>query len=142
MFSGCTSLTGVTAELPALQVEPYSYQYMFDGCTSLTTAPALPATGLSNACYAEMFNGCTSLTTAPQLPATTLVTTCYQYMFDGCTRLNYIKCLATNISAFYCLLNWVSGVATNGTFVKHPDATWKSGVSGIPRGWTVEDADV
>ena len=34
---------------------------MFGGCTSLTTAPALPATTLAGGCYQEMFTGCTSL---------------------------------------------------------------------------------
>ena len=34
---------------------------MFNDCTSLTTAPALPATTLANCCYDFMFNGCTSL---------------------------------------------------------------------------------
>ena len=39
----------------------YCYYYMFNGCTSLTTAPALPATTLATGCYGNMFNGCTSL---------------------------------------------------------------------------------
>ena len=34
---------------------------MFSGCTSLTQAPALPATMLVNYCYSDMFSGCTSL---------------------------------------------------------------------------------
>ena len=38
-----------------------------------------------------MFNNCTSLTTAPELPATTLNTNCYSYMFNGCTSLKRIK---------------------------------------------------
>lgn len=51
--------------------------------------------------------------------------------------------LATNISADNCLNGWVSDVASNGTFIKHPDmTTLPSGVSGIPEGWTVEDAIV
>lgn len=33
-------------------------------------------------CYANMFNGCTSLTQAPELPATTLASYCYVSMFD------------------------------------------------------------
>ena len=37
------------------------YYYMFYGCTSLTQAPALPATTLANYCYRGMFFGCTSL---------------------------------------------------------------------------------
>ena len=65
----------------------YCFCNMFHGCTSLTTAPALPATTLGNYCYASMFHGCTSLTTAPALPATTLMNCCYYYMFYGCTSL-------------------------------------------------------
>ena len=34
---------------------------MFAGCTSLTSAPALPATTLANYCYQRMFQDCTSL---------------------------------------------------------------------------------
>ena len=39
----------------------YCYNYMFLFCTSLNTAPALPATTLGNSCYSYMFYGCTSL---------------------------------------------------------------------------------
>ena len=60
---------------------------MLNGCTSLTTAPALPATTLAENCYGSMFNGCTSLTTAPALSATTLANNCYDSMFNGCTSL-------------------------------------------------------
>ena len=60
---------------------------MFRGCTSLTTAPSLPATTLAGSCYRYMFYGCTALTTAPELPATTLHMTCYEYMFNGCTKI-------------------------------------------------------
>lgn len=88
-----------------------------------------------------MFNGCSSLTTAPELPATTLVDWCYGYMFLDCTKLNYIKMLATDISATTCLTMWVRGVASNGTFVKNPAmTTLPTGTSGIPSGWTVVDA--
>lgn len=47
-----------------------------------------PPTSISaNNCYAYMFNGCTNLTTAPALPATTLADFCYLSMFNGCTSL-------------------------------------------------------
>lgn len=36
----------------------YCYSYMFEGCTSLTTAPALPATTLASNCYYRMFYSC------------------------------------------------------------------------------------
>lgn len=39
----------------------YCYRYMFKDCTSLTTAPALPATTLARDCYNSMFKGCKSL---------------------------------------------------------------------------------
>ena len=139
MFKDCSSLT-TAPELPATTLAFMCYENMFSGCRSLTTAPELPATTLERACYKHMFNGCSSLTTAPALPATTLTIWCYRNMFYGCSNLNYIKCLATNISASKCTDNWVSGVASIGTFVKATNMTgWTTGVNGIPSGWTVED---
>ena len=87
MFSGCTSLTTAPA-LPATALANYCYMRMFQNCTSLTTGPSiLPATTLAGGCYQIMFQGCTSLTTAPELPATTLASNCYSSMFSGCTSL-------------------------------------------------------
>lgn len=166
MFQGCTSLTAAPT-LPATTLANYCYQNMFSGCTSLTTAPALPATTLTDSCYASMFSNtsltaapalpattlaeycymdmfynCRSLTTAPELPATTLVLKCYAYMFQGCTSLNYIKCLATDISATDCTSGWIYNVASSGTFVKNSSMNdWTTaGRSGIPNGWTVINA--
>jgi len=114
---------------------------MFGDCTSLTSVQSeLPATTLANMCYLAMFMGCSGLTTAPQLPATTLANYCYQSMFRDCWKLNYIKCLATDISAYECTWNWVYDVPSSGTFVKAASMTWPSGDSGIPSGWTVIDA--
>ena len=139
MFEGCSSLT-TAPELPATRLSERCYYSMFSGCTSLTTAPDLPATTLANYCYAGMFLGCTSLTAAPELPATTLARSCYSGMYNGCTNINYIKMLATDVSTPRCLNNWVDGVASTGTFIKHPDMTsLPTGVSGIPEGWTVQD---
>ena len=86
MFQDCTSLT-TAPELPATTLVGNCYYNMFYGCTSLTTAPALPATTLDNNCYCAMFRGCTALTTAPALPATTLAIGCYANMFFGCTKI-------------------------------------------------------
>ena len=77
LFYGCTSLTTAPA-LPATTLADHCYESMFNGCTSLTTAAALPATTLAGSCYRNMFYGCSSLTTAPELPATTLADNCYQ----------------------------------------------------------------
>ena len=141
MFKDCKGLT-TPPKLPATTLAPSCYMYMFNGA-GLTTAPELPATILADYCYHSMFRGCTSLTTAPELPATTLVNYCYTSMFSGCLNLNYVKCLARNPDNSFLpkyTLSWLSDVAATGTFVKHPDATWKNGANGIPTGWTVEDA--
>ena len=137
MFMGCTSLTNAP-ELPATTLASDCYYQMFSGCTGLTTAPDLPATTLAPGCYQSMFNGCTSLTTAPELPATTLAGVCYYRMFYGCTQLNYVKCLATDINASSCVSEWLSNVASTGTFVKAAGMNnWPRSTSGIPSGWTV-----
>ena len=139
MFYNCTSLT-TAPELPATTLTNLCYYGMFSGCTSLTTIPELPATTLTGNCYANMFSGCTNLTTAPELLAKTLEDNCYRNMFRNCTKLNYIKMLATDISASWCLEGWVYNVASTGTFVKDPNmTTLLTGSSGIPSGWTVEN---
>lgn len=140
LFRDCASLT-IAPELPATTLASNCYASMFSGCTSLTTAPELPATTLVSSCYYSMFYNCTSLTTVPELPATTLANYCYGYMFQNCSNLNYIKCLATDISASGCTSEWVSNVASSGTFIKHPEmSNWKTGTVGTPSGWTVVDA--
>lgn len=140
MFSDCTKLTQAP-ELPATTLAISCYSSMFQSCINLTQAPSvLPATTLASSCYNWMFKNCSSLTTTPALPATTLVDKCYNEMFESCKSLNYIKCLATDMSSDNCTGSWVSRVASTGTFVKHPDATWTTGISGIPAGWTIENA--
>ena len=90
MFRGCTSLTTAPA-LPATTLEYGCYNSMFRDCTSLTTAPELPATELAGYCYYCMFYNCTSLTMAPELHATSLAFSgCYGYMFGGCTSLTTV----------------------------------------------------
>ena len=141
MFQGCTSLTTAPA-LPAETLASNCYRQMFQDCTSLTSVPAkLPAKTLKDYCYKQMFQGCTSLTTSPELPATKLKDYCYQEMFSGCSSLNAVTCLATNKSATGCTNNWLSGVAATGTFTRANGVTWPTNsASGIPSGWTVEDA--
>jgi hypothetical protein len=86
-----------------------------------------------------MFYNCSSLTTAPELPATTLVQDCYYYMFYGCNKLNYIKALFTTTPSTSYTNNWVYGVSSTGTFVKNASATWNlTGNYSIPSGWTIE----
>ena len=85
-----------------------------------------------------MFKNCTNLIKAPELPAPTLADLCYIRIFQGCSNLKYIKCLATDISAASCTTDWVSGVASTGTFIKYSTMnSWGTGTYGIPSGWTV-----
>ena len=82
-----------------MHLEERCYQRMFDGCTSLISAPKLPSKtgwnagigkyipGLAEACYEEMFLNCTSLTVAPELPAYDLKHDCYRGMFKNCKSL-------------------------------------------------------
>ena len=101
MFDGCTPLVNAPA-LPATTLAWSCYQFMFRGCTSLTTAPELPATTLASSCYYGMFWGCTGLTTAPELPATTLAHDCYERMFQDCTSLTSAPALPATTLAYYC----------------------------------------
>ena len=143
MFNGCTSLT-TAPELPAPRLNNNCYQNMFSGCTALTTAPSSVGSSsvtIATSACTDMFNGCTALTTAPELPAISLNRFSYYRMFCNCSSLSYIKCLATMIGANSCTNYWVSGVASNGTFVKAASmSSWPSGGDGIPNGWTVQDA--
>ena len=65
----------------------YCYSSMFQGCTALTQAPALPATTMADYCYSYMFQGCTALTQVPALPAITLANYSCFNMFYKCTSL-------------------------------------------------------
>ncbi len=107
MFNGCTSLT-TAPELPATTLATQCYKDMFKDCTLLTTPPKLPATTLASQCYYMMFRNCTSLTMAPELPATTLAWYCYYRMFNGCTSL---KVSATKTGAY--IYDW--RIPTSGT---------------------------
>ena len=118
----------------------FCFQRLFRGCTSLTTAPALPATTLAPHCYNSMFNGCTSLTTAPALPATTLAPYCYSYMFNFCTKLSSIEVSFTSwTQATEQTYFWVQNVASSGTFTKPTALATEYGPYRIPTGWTVID---
>ena len=105
MFNDCTSLTSAPSILPATTLTNYCYSGMFNGCTSLTIAPELPATTLDSNCYESMFYSCTSLVKAPQLPATTLAYGCYYGMFQGCTSLTTAPELPATTLADNCYLN-------------------------------------
>lgn len=140
MFEGCTNLS-VAPKLPATALANYCYQEMFNN-TALTSAPQLPATTLKTGCYSRMFQGCKNLTTAPELPATKLENVCYEKMFEYCINLKNVTMLATDISAYKSLSNWLSNVSSSGTFTKDKDMTsLPEGSNGIPNGWIVVDSE-
>ena len=123
--------------------EAYTFISFFRENSKLLSAENLimPATTLTTNCYRTMFYQCTNLVKGPVLPATKLIGGCYYGIFSGCSSMNYITCLATNISASNCTNGWVNNVAATGTFVKNPNMnSWTTGTSGIPSGWTVQDA--
>ena len=101
LFNDCTSLT-TAPELPATDLADRCYYSMFLGCESLTTPPELPAETLKEWCYYSMFYGCKSLTTAPKLPAETLAKQCYEGMFQNCTSLTTAPVLPATTLADYC----------------------------------------
>lgn len=142
MFYACPNLVKAP-ELKAMTLADNCYYNMFFMCNSLTIAPKLPAKILKEYCYSNMFVGCTSLTEAPELQATELVKGCYSNMFTGCTNLNYIKVSFTDWKDNYessidnPTYNWVSNVASEGTFKCPEELTLSTGSSYVPEGWVV-----
>ena len=136
LFKKAPVISAENLVLPATTLKDYCYRALFSWCTTLTTPPVLPATTLATGCYWYMFEQC-AISSAPELNATTLVKECYGHMFENCPNLNYIKCVATSgFDKSNCLLNWVLGVPSPGTFVNEPIPAWTLGASGIPSGWT------
>ena len=74
---------------------------MFSGCTSLTTAPALPATTLVDSCYYSMFSGCIALTTIPRLSATSIPNGAYVNMFNDCSNVKISQTQTSTYSRSY-----------------------------------------
>ena len=100
MFNGCTSLTSI----PALNTAAgMNFSSMFNSCYSLTSIPALnTAAGTS---FAYMFNNCTSLTSIPAL--NTAAGTSFTYMFNNCTSLTSVELTGCkySVSVASCLLS-------------------------------------
>ena len=137
-----SSLLDNSASVTDLTGRANCFEGLFYGCTSLTTAPRLPATTLASHCYFDMFHGCTSLTTAPELPATTLATYCYFDMFRGCTSLTSIAVQFEAFSPANATSSWLYQISpySNGTF-RCPTALANSGFTRnadtVPANWTI-----
>ena len=138
MFERCTSLA-TAPDLPATTLSISCYVNMFARCTSLYESPSLPATTLAVSCYSSMFYGCRYLQRTPVLPAIDLVENCYNLMFLGCTLVNNIECYAVNgINENNSTLGWLNSVAESGHFTQHCAASWPRSDDGIPSDWNVD----
>lgn len=115
LFSYCSSLT-TAPELPATTLTEGCYSNMFANCKSLITAPELPATTLATECYREMFQSCESLTTVQELPATTLADNCYSNMFLSCISLVTVPAIlpATTLAnnCYSSMFNYCTSLTT------------------------------
>ena len=89
MFEDCTSLISAP-KLPALILSIYCYFCMFRNCKSLVVPPELPAITLADSCYSSMFIGCINMTTIPDLFATSIPVSSYNNMFTDCNSLKDI----------------------------------------------------
>lgn len=143
LFQDCLGLISAqNLVLPAVTLRSHCYKCMFQASTNLLYGPkVLNFSTPSNWCCLQMFKNCTSMVSAPELLASNInIDRCYGGIFQGCANLNRIVCMALNPFENNCLQGWVIDVSSTGTFVKNPSASWTTGQSGIPDGWTVIDA--
>lgn len=136
LFRGCTTIVNAKDLILPTFTSYYTYifYYMFYGCTSLVSSPALVSSELSTACYSGLYRECSNLAQSQVLLAPNLVGFCYRNMFQA-TKVNNVKCLATDISANECVTNWLLNVSSTGTFIQTSGVTWPRGASGIPTRW-------
>lgn len=137
MFYNCKSLVKAP-EIKVSQVGGNTFALMFYGCVSLTIPPTeLNITQGGEHSFDQMFEGCTSLKRTPVMKN---LNSSFNGMFRGCTLLERVECLIEDTTISHN--QWLHNVAANGVFIKHPNATWTAGSSGIPSGWVIEDASI
>ena len=87
-----------------------------------------------------MFSGCTSLATAPSLPATELAYYCYYNMFSGCTHLTSMDVGFMAWDPPNATTSWMSNAGSQAegtkTFTCPADLPNETGNNRIPSGWT------
>ena len=141
MFQNCTSLTK-TAEIRDLNVASVScFAYMYKDCKSLTEAHDIKYGNLPADSCNSMFKGCTALINAPRLLTVELDKTAYNNMFEGCTNLSYIECAMFRDDSVFGN-SWVSGVPSEGTFVKNNlQKKYQYSINSIPNRWDIYNKD-
>lgn len=129
------SLIGFSETLPPGAFRYFLYNYRCKDASELE----FPWENVSSSyCFCRMFQNNISLTKAPKLKADNISSNCYQWMFLNCSSLVEVTCLCKTKNS-NSTSSWLDGVASTGTFIKHPDATWSEGKSGIPTGWSVKN---
>jgi hypothetical protein len=152
LFNDVTGFTDASnLILPATACTEQCYRNFFAG-TNVINAPKLPALTLAPYCYCNMFINAKQLEVSPDLLAPVLVEGCYTGMLhmqgtmaEADKKLRYCRCLATDISARNCVLNFFNNtnVASNGVFVKAAsNNSWTRGSNGIPTDWTIINEEV
>lgn len=163
LFKNCETLQSVPENfLFAKYVVPGIYNSMFLGCTSLITAPKLPATLSVDDdyldCYYGMFCGCTKLKNGPTISLNlSEILSHYRTfasMFSGCKALTSIKFNGPgttfgNSFGFGevdgIFQYWMDGVDTSGILTvtnnNYRDIfTDYKNIHGVPQNWTVSYA--
>ena len=124
LFFGCTSLT-TAPKLPATTLALACYRQMFYSCTGLTESPELPATTLADSCYINMFTSCLNLTTLPKLPAITLPNWCYREMFRYCSNIKLSSTQTWEYQTAYRIpATWTGSEWTNSLYTMFSDTWW------------------
>lgn len=130
--AGNTKITGGSSNKWTLNGSSISCTGNIESLLDYETVAAGQHPTLADHCYYYMFNGCTSLTTAPSLPATTLADYCYYGMFNSCTKIKIAVSKSSEYNKEYRIPKSGDGVtarnalrnmflATGGTFTGTPE---------------------
>lgn len=148
MYYDCKSLLRASDLNGLTEINPYTCGSMYVGCTSIVSPPEMKNVRIINTDgLGNTFYGCTSLTAGVNLKNVTGVNInaaakTYGIMgccYSGCTSLK--TAYAPNVSNLYntnedVLYGWLTNVSNSGTAYKNRNATFLSGNSGLPSGWS------
>ena len=90
---------------------------------------------MTHGCYRWMFSKSYNLEKAPVIRGIETATDCCQSMFEY-TKINSLTSYIQTITGINPIQYWLTGVSATGEFFNLGGATFPSGASGIPTGWT------
>ena len=148
MYYDCESLLRASDLNGLTEINPYTCGSMYVGCISIVSPPEMKNVRIINTDgLGNTFYGCTSLTAGVNLKNVTGINInaaakTYGIMgccYAGCTSLK--TAYAPNVSNLYntnedVLYGWLTNVSNSGTAYKNRNATFLSGNSGLPSGWS------